>query len=84
MNTTTSPRTRLNAAIAAKSTAMLIECHRILDSKTNRDEAERLTAALMADEITRRLDLDAKLDEVFADEDFAGTYHDAIVKAMSA
>jgi hypothetical protein len=84
MNTTSNASAVLIAAIAAKSTETLLECHRVIDAKTSRTQDERLVAALMADEITRRLDLDAKLDEIFSDDDFLGTYHDAIVKAMAA
>lgn len=86
MNTTQtkSPaRTNLEAAIAAQSTATLLAAHVAIETQAVKDEAERLTAALIADCVEARHNLSDAMNAIFEDDDFEGTYHEALLIALA-
>lgn len=74
----------LHARIAGYSTAQLHQLLRNLDQRPTLDEAERMVHAGLADELTRRWDVDAEVDAIFADLDFTGTYLEALEQAHAA
>jgi hypothetical protein len=85
MNTTStkSPaRIKLEAAIAAKPTDVLLCSHGMLEAKANPLPEERLTMALIADCIEARHNLTDAMNEIFGDLDYTGTYHEALLMAM--
>jgi len=86
MTTTTqtkSPaRIKLETAIEAKDTATLLAAHFAIETKASKDAAERLTAALIADCIEDRHNLNDAMNAIFEDEDYAGTYHEALLMAL--
>lgn len=75
---TTSITDILKARAAKQGTATLLGALYILEMRTDLSLEESLTKAAISDAITERHDLDAMMDEVFMDLDFAGTYTDAI------
>jgi hypothetical protein len=77
------PDAQLVAATRAQPTTVLLAAHATLTGRANPDAAERLTAATIADVLTARHGLDATLDAIFEDDDYAGTYHDALLAAMA-
>jgi hypothetical protein len=86
MNTTQtkSPaRIKLESAIDAKSTATLLAAHGTLEAKADKLPEERLTAALIADCIEARHNLGDAMNAIFEDEDYAGTYHEALLMALA-
>lgn len=88
MNTTTAAKTTaramLDAMIEGQSTDQLLALHAELDAMKAKTQEARLISALAADKITERLDIDAEIEVIFMDDDFGGTYHEAILMAMAA
>lgn len=68
---------------AEQSTDTLLGSLFILDAKGDLTAEERMVKASISDAITERHGLDALLDEVFMDLDFAGTYTDALLIALA-
>lgn len=73
----------LKAAAAKHDTATLLGALYVLEAKGNLSNEERMVKAATSDAITERHDLDALMDEIFMDDDFAGTYTDAIEIALA-
>ena len=59
-------------------TATLLGALDIWEAKADLSHEERISKAATSDAITERYELDDLMDEVFMDEDFAGTYTDAL------
>jgi hypothetical protein len=74
--------TAVLARIAPTSTDDLIRHHQVGETIATTGD-ERLVLAIIADEITRRLDIEDALDDVFEDESFYGTYSEAIAAAIA-
>lgn len=82
MNTTQSTATdRMQAKLDSLDVDTLLAASAHLYS-VDTPESD-IAGPMVAETITRRLRLDDALDEVFADETFQGTYHDAIVRAIA-
>jgi len=75
---------KLTARIAGMATALLEVTYRDLSARPKLDEAERLVSARLADELTRRWDIDEELDVVFSDLEFTGSYYEAMLLAKAA
>lgn len=73
----------LKSAAAKHSTDTLIGALLLLDAKGSLTNEERMVAAATADVITEREGIDAATDEVFMDDDFTGTYTDAILICLA-
>jgi hypothetical protein len=80
MNTTTNP---LKTAAAKQTTDILLGALVILEKVAAPSVEERMTKAAISDVITERHDLDDLMDEIYMDDDYAGTYTDAIFEALA-
>lgn len=76
--------TALKTAAAARDTDTLIGALLILEQAGTHSEEERLTRAAISDVIEERHGLTDALDVIYADEDYAGTYTEAILAALKA
>lgn len=76
--------TVLRSAVANKTTDELFAILDVLDAKPSKDEADRAVSAAASDEISDRHNLGAKLDAIYDDLDYEGTYTEALRKAMAA
>lgn len=74
----------LTTAAAKHSTDVLIGALLVLDAKGNLSNEERMVQAATADVITSREGINAAMDDVFMDLDFAGTYTDAILICLAS
>ena len=83
MTTLTSPRAKMAALIASRTTDQLIADLAHLGTLPSTQET-RLVGAEIADHITAREGIDPFIDDVFADETFDGTYLEAILLAIAA
>jgi hypothetical protein len=54
----------------------------MLEAEANPLPEERLTMALIADCIEVRHNLNDAMNAIFEDEDYIGTYHEALLMAM--
>lgn len=79
MNTTQTLRT----AVAHKTTEELFAILDALDAKASKDEAERAISAAVSDTIEARYGLGDKLEAIYADLDYEGTYTEALRAAMA-
>lgn len=70
------------AKITARTTDQLLADLTHLGTMASTQET-RLVAAMISDVITEREGIDAQLDEIFMDEDFEGTYLEAILLALA-
>lgn len=73
----------LKAAAANHSTDVLIGALLLLDAKGNLNNEERMVAAATADVITEREGINDAMETVFMDDDFTGTYTDAILICLA-
>lgn len=80
---------RMNGRIEVETTAALWKIADDLDTLKGRLDAKseeagnvRLVAAAVADVITRRLGIDDELDAIFMDDDYEGTYTEAMRRAV--
>lgn len=74
----------LTAAVANKTNDELLSMLEVLEA-TKQDEAGRAITAAAADTLTGRLGIDDKIEAImFGDDDFEGSYLDAIKLAMAA
>ena len=75
----------LKATTATQSTDVLLGALLLLDMKgqANLTEAERLVQGITSDVITERHNLNDTLDEILFDEEFEGTYTDAIMICLA-
>lgn len=71
----------LETRIAGYPTGQIHSLLRTLSDRSKLDDAERMVHAALADELTRRWGVEAEVDEVFQDPDYAGSYVDALEKA---
>lgn len=79
MNNTTaaSIRNQMTAKVASQTIEMLWDmAEQIAAMKST--EQTRMVSAMVSDEICKRLDLDEKMDEIFMDLEFEGSYLDAM------
>lgn len=53
----------------------------VADRSSDASQAERMVHAALADELTRRWDIDAEVDEIFQEVAFTGTYLEAMLSA---
>lgn len=67
----------------ARTTAQLLSDLEILQTFPSTPET-RLVGAMIADTVTDREGIDSALDDVFSNDDFAGTYLDAMRIALSS
>jgi len=74
---------RKRATFARTSDAVLWQTLNILTNKASRSTEERMALAWVSDEITLRFDLETELDDIFSDENYAGTYEDALRSAYA-
>lgn len=72
----------LQARLARTAPEQLLELLTHLDARPSLEEGERLVYAAMADELTARWDIDAEVGVIFADDEFDGTYLQAIERAI--
>lgn len=92
MNTTTqtqpTARQKLTAKIESQTTRQLLAHHAAIDKMPSKDEAARLTSALIGQEIALRLDLDEALTAIYNLDDsehfWTGTAHEALLAAIVA
>lgn len=75
----------LKSAATARDTDVLIGALLLLDAKGQGSltEAERLVQAITSDVITERHDLSDSLDAVLFDEEFEGTYTEALLICLA-
>ena len=76
----TTTRELAAAHLATKTNEELLEMSALLEGK--QDEAGRAVRAAVSDAITDRFDIWEILDRIY-DEDFEGTYHDAMVLSIA-
>ena len=81
-NTVDKITTAILAKIAPVSTNDLLFHHKTAEDMNTTDDMQRLVQSIMADELTRRLDINPEMDTIFEDLDYEGTYHEAIVIAI--
>lgn len=74
----------LTAKAAEQTTEVLMGALLIMDKATALTEAERLTRATISDVIETRHNLTAAMDAIYADDDFTGTYTEALMVALAA
>lgn len=67
-----------------QSTDVLLSSMLLLEKRGMREEAERLTHAVIGDVLLARLGIEYEFDVIFFDEDFDGTYAEAMLMAMAA
>lgn len=85
MNTAaTANLTTFKASTATKTTDVLVASMLLLEKAGVRLEAEHLTFNVIADTLMARLDLEAEFDRIYFDEDFDGTFAEAMLMAMDA
>lgn len=71
--------------IAALSTAEIEAALKALDApRGSNTPAKRRVYAELADALTARWDIDAELDRVFLDDEFTGTYYEAMLIARES
>ena len=82
--TVSTARAKLVARIGQLTSSQIMAAHAEIESMPEAEKGpeHRLTAALLADEITERFGLDEELDRIFGDDTFGGTYHDALELAL--
>ena len=68
---------------AERDTDTLIGALLILEAKGNLSADERMVKAATSDAITERHSLDDLMDEIFMDDEFTGTYTDALLVALA-
>lgn len=83
MRSTGNARDRLKAKIESRTTPQLLSYMAHMETMPSTPET-RLVGAMIADTITEREGIDADLDEVFADDEFTGSYLEAIRIALAA
>lgn len=76
-------RDKLKAKIEGRTTPQLLSYMAHMETMPKTPET-RLVGAMIADTITEREGIDAALDEVFGDDEFTGSYLEAIRIALAA
>ena len=74
-------RDKMRRMIAGRTTAQLVEQLDLLEGMESTPET-RLVRAYTSDELENRHGLDSIMDRIFSDEDYAGTYTEAIKAAL--
>ena len=71
----------LRVAAGRQSSPMLFAC--LAQMEVPLGKPERLVMAAISDVVAERHGLDAVMDRIYADEDYAGTYTEALVMAYA-
>lgn len=74
---------QMKAYTARQSTEILFQSLDVLEALDNPTADHRLTKAVISDEIEARFNLGDAMDEIYMDDNYRGTYTDALRQAMA-